>query len=255
MINNAPPLENLQPATTAFFFDCDGTLARIVDQPDAAGVDADILQCLQTLWRATDGALAIVSGRSILQLDTMLSPLKLPLAGVHGIERRNGDGVIFRPDFDAQAVGAIAEELERFVAQHQGLVCEVKSASVALHYRMRPELEPDALSLMSRVAGEHAAFRLLRGKMVAELSASHRTKGDAIEDFMQEAPFAGRLPVFVGDDVTDEDGFAVLGRYSGLGIKIGEGPTLAAHRIATLDGFHAWLHAVCETWITERPAL
>lgn len=255
MTTQPPPLDLLQPATTAFFFDCDGTLARIVDQPDAAGVDADIIRCLDFLWKATSGALAVVSGRSISQLDKMLHPLVLPLAGVHGIERRDGAGIVYRPDFDAQAVLRIATELQPFVAENEGLVSEVKSASVALHYRMRPELEPEALSLMSRMAGEHADFRLLRGKMVAELSASHRTKGDAIDDFMLEAPFAGRVPVFAGDDVTDEDGFAVLPKHEGIGIKIGAGTTSATHRVATLDDFHAWLHALCQSWTAPHPAL
>lgn len=254
-MNDTLPRETLDPATTAFFLDCDGTLSRIVDQPHAARVESDIIECLDLLSKATSGALAVVSGRSIEQLDHMLSPLALPLAGVHGIERRNGSGQVFRPSFDAAAVVRIAAELEPFVAENEGLVSEVKSASVALHYRMRPELEPEALSLMSRIASEHPEFRLLRGKMVAELSASHRTKGDAVEDFMREAPFAGRVPVFVGDDVTDEDGFAAIVRLSGIGIKIGAGTTSATHRVGTLDEFHDWLRDLTRTWTQSSTAL
>lgn len=249
------PRDTLDPATTAFFFDCDGTLAEIVDQPDAACVEPDILDCVRILHAATSGALAIVSGRSIAQLDVMLSPLVLPAAGVHGVERRDGAGTVYRPDFDAAAVLQIAKQLDDFAAEHEGLVSEVKSTSVAIHYRMRPEMEAPALSLMSELAGQYPEFRLLRGKMVAELSASHRTKGDAIDDFMREAPFMGRLPVFVGDDITDEDGFASVARMSGIGIKIGAGNTSATHRVGTLHDFHDWLRQLCGTWTSAGAAL
>lgn len=249
------PRDALDPAKTAFFFDCDGTLAAIVDQPDAARVEADIVDCVRILHAATGGALAVVSGRSIAQLDVMLSPLVLPAAGVHGVERRDGAGTIYRPHFDAAAVLQIAKQLDAFAAEHEGLVSEVKSASVAIHYRMRPELEAQALTLMSDIASQYPEFRLLRGKMVAELSASHRNKGDALEDFMREAPFKGRLPIFVGDDVTDEDGFAAVLKMSGIGIKIGAGTTSATHRVGTLHDFHEWLRQLCQTWTVATTAL
>lgn len=247
------PRDILDPAKTAFFFDCDGTLAAIVDQPDAARVETDIVECVRTLHAATGGALAVVSGRSVAQLDVMLAPLVLPAAGVHGVERRDGAGTFYRPHFDAAAVLQIASQLDDFASQHDGLVSEVKSASVAIHYRMCPEMEAQALTLMTEIASQHPEFRLLRGKMVAELSASHRTKGDAIDDFMLETPFLGRLPVFVGDDITDEDGFAAVRRMSGIGIKIGAGSTSATHRVGTLHDFHDWLRQLCRTW-TEAPA-
>jgi trehalose 6-phosphate phosphatase len=247
--------QDLDPATTAFFLDCDGTLAAIMDQPDAAAVEPEIVNCVRVLHEATSGALALVSGRSIVQLDHMLSPLILPAAGVHGVERRNGAGQIFRPHFDVKAVLAIARELDAFAAQHDGLISEVKSASVAIHYRMRPEMEADALRLMAEIASRYPDFRLLRGKMVAELSASHRTKGDAILDFMNEAPFSGRLPVFVGDDVTDEDGFAAITRFTGIGIKIGAGTTSATHRVGTINDFHEWLRQLCQAWTQPLTAL
>lgn len=249
------PRELLDPARTAFFFDCDGTLAAIVDQPDAARVEPDIVECVRLLHAATDGALAIVSGRSIAQLDVMLAPLVLPSAGVHGVERRDGAGTIYRPHFDAEAVLHIAKELDAFAARHEGLVSEVKSASVAIHYRMRPELEAEALTLMAEIAARHPDFRLLRGKMVAELSASHRNKGDALDDFMREPPFKGRTPIFVGDDVTDEDGFAAVAKMSGIGIKIGAGTTSATHRVGTLHDFHDWLRQLCQTWTGASAAL
>ena len=249
------PRDSLDPARTAFFFDCDGTLAAIVDQPDAARVEPEIVELVRILHEATDGALAVVSGRSIAQLDVMLSPLVLPAAGVHGVERRDGAGTFYRPEFDAAAVLAIARQLDDFAAKHEGLVSEVKSASVAIHYRMCPELEAEALTLMADIASQHPGFRLLRGKMVAELSASHRTKGDALDDFMLEAPFKGRLPVFVGDDVTDEDGFAAVLRMNGIGIKIGAGTTSATHRVGTLHDFHDWLRQLCQTWTAAAPAL
>lgn len=239
-----PPAVDIDLAACAFFLDCDGTLAAIVDHPADARVEPDVIVTLDLLSRRTKGALAVVSGRSIQQLDDMLSPLTLPLAGVHGVERRNSEGKVYRPTIDAEAVGTVAQTLQHFADLNPGIYCEVKASSVALHYRQAPDLEPYALAFMSEVSSHHPAFRLLRGKMVAELSGSHRTKGDAIRDFMNEPPFHGRIPIFAGDDVTDEDAFAVLPRYNGIGIKVGPGDTQASSRVPDLAAMHSWLATI-----------
>ncbi|MBS4018146.1 MAG: trehalose-phosphatase [Dechloromonas sp.] len=230
----------LRPAETAFFFDFDGTLAEIVDDPSAVTVAPDVLLAIAALHEASDGAVAVVSGREMAALDVFLAPLRLPLGGAHGAERRDAGGQVHRVDADGSAIEQVADALERVARVNDGLLVERKRSSVALHYRRRPDLEA-----MCRTASRDLASRcglaMLEGKMVVELKLSGRTKGDLIGDFMSEKPFLGRRPIFVGDDVTDEDAFRVLPRWDGIGVKVGTGPTAASHRIPDPAALHAWL--------------
>lgn len=234
-------IHDLAPARTAFFLDFDGTLARIVSDPAQAAVAAPTLAALRRLHEAAGGAVAIVSGRIIAQLDAMLHPLRLPVAGVHGLERRNAAGAVFTTPFDAPAQHRITSALRRFVSERPGLLAEVKSGSVALHYRRRPELEADCRAFAAAAARAEPRVRIVEGKMVVELKLSARTKGDAIADFMAEPPFRGRRPFFAGDDATDEAGFAVVNAMDGVSLKVGPGETRARHRVEGIDAFIAWL--------------
>jgi trehalose 6-phosphate phosphatase len=245
MAKPAPPIA-IDPATTAFFFDFDGTLAGIVDDPHAVSVEPRILDALQALHLASGGAAAVVSGRSIEQLDRMLHPLRLPAAGVHGLERRDAEGYVSRVEIDPDAFAHLQERIAKFVKEHPGLLAEVKPGSIALHYRKRPELASACRTLAAQLAGENSRLRVLHGKMVVEMKLAGRTKADAIGDFMAEPPFAGRRPLFVGDDVTDEDGFAVLERWDGFSIKIGREDTRAAFRLPDISAFHEWLVALAD---------
>lgn len=234
-----PP--RVDPATTAFFLDFDGTLADIVDEPGAARVKPRVAEALARLCAAAGGALAVVSGRDIGQIDVMLSPLLLPVAGVHGLERRDATGKLHRVAVDEALAARIGARVAALAAAHPGLLREVKPGSVALHYRKRPELAGACLDLARRLAAEDGRIHLLRGRKVVELKFAQRTKGDAIAGFMAEPPFAGRMPLFVGDDVTDEDGFAEVARRGGMAIRIGGGETAAAFRFAGIAAFHDWL--------------
>ncbi len=226
---------------TAFFFDFDGTLASIVDDPRAVAIDADVLRALAGLHTASGGALAVVSGREIATLDGFLSPLCLPLGGAHGSERRDAGGTLHRVEVAGATIERLAEELERLAATEDGLLVERKRTSVALHYRRRPDLEAYCREKARELAALDDGISLLSGKMVVELKLSGRTKGDLIADFMAEEPFRGRRPIFFGDDVTDEDAFGVLPRWNGLSVKIGDGPTAAGYRIPDPAALHAWL--------------
>jgi trehalose 6-phosphate phosphatase len=232
---------SLPPSRTAFFLDFDGTLAEIVDDPLAVSIGDDVLEALARLSAASDGALAVVSGREIATLDGFLSPLRLPLGGAHGTERRDARGKIHRVEVDDRAIDRLAMELDRFAAVENGLLVERKRTSVALHYRRRPDLEERCRHLARSLVSQADGIAVLEGKMVVELKLSGRTKGDLIADFMAEEPFRGRRPVFFGDDVTDEDGFASLPRWSGISVKVGEGATAAAFRIRDPAALHAWL--------------
>ena len=240
----APPA-SLDLDSTAFLFDYDGVLADIVDDPREARPFQQVIECLQMLQAAAGGAVAVISGREIATLDDMLQPLKLPAAGIHGLQHRDAGGIVKEPQLDSGKVDKVQQRLEDFARSREGLMVERKTASVALHYRRRPELADECRELVEQIAAEDDALRLLAGKMVFELKIGHRTKGDAIEDFMKEAPFRGRRPVFVGDDVTDEDGFAVLPKWDGISIKVGPGQTAARFRVPDTAQFRFWLKRLC----------
>lgn len=236
----------LPPAETAFFFDFDGTLAEIVGDPRAVTLGADLVRALAGLHHASGGALAIVSGREISVLDGFLTPLRVPLGGAHGAERRDAHGELHRADVDGFTIEALAEGLDNFAQGHEGLLVERKRTSVALHYRRRPDLEPICREAALALAAAHDGVSLLEGKMVVELKLGGRTKGDLIADFMGEEPFLGRRPIFFGDDVTDEDAFRALPRWDGIGVKVGDGQTAATHRIANPPSLRAWLLRLAE---------
>jgi trehalose 6-phosphate phosphatase len=246
--SSAPPLELADPSRTAFFLDFDGTLVEIAAHPGAVRVAPDVREHLRWLSRSTGGATAVVSGRSIDQIDEHLHPLRLPVAGVHGLERRDIDGHLVRTDVDAIHVERLQAEVAEFAAGREGLFAEQKRGTVALHYRMRPELEEECLGLARRLTERDPLVRTLRGKMVVELKLGGRSKGDAIADFMKEPPFRGRKPFFVGDDLTDEAGFEFVTGHDGIAVKVGPGETAARYRMAGVAGLAAWFDALRREW-------
>lgn len=225
----------------ALFLDFDGTLVDIAPQPEAVVVPPVLIHTLESVNRYLGGALALISGRPIDQIDQFLHPMRLPAAGVHGAERRNARGeVIHLPAFPLDVVERAAGDLAR---EHPGLLVEAKRGSIALHYRQAPELEATCVGVMKQAVEQSPGLTLLRGKMVVEAKPGGASKGAAIEAFMAEPPFAGRTPVFVGDDVTDEVGFATVQRLRGLGVKVGEGASVAWQRIDSPQSFREQLES------------
>jgi trehalose 6-phosphate phosphatase len=201
----------------------------LAEQPEAVIVPSGLVDTLGALEKYLGGAIAMISGRPIEQIDVFLHPLRLPVAGVHGAERRSWDGTVnLMSTHPLQLVEVAAEAL---AAQYPQLRVENKRGSVALHYRQAPELEPLCVQAMQSAVEESPGLTLLRGKMVVEAKPGGASKGQAIESFLKEAPFAGRMPVFVGDDFTDEVGFSTVQRMRGLGVKVGEGASVAWHRL------------------------
>lgn len=243
-----PDLPGIGPQT-ALFLDFDGTLADLAPQPDAVQVTAELIPVLRQLATRLGGALAIVSGRELADLDGFLAPLQLPSAAEHGAQRRSPQGEVIRlASPDLQEVVRLATAL---AARHTGLRVEVKAAAVALHYRHAPELEALALQAMFDAAASTPGVELLRGKYVFEIKPAGISKGTAIEAFMAEAPFAGRLPLFAGDDTTDEAGFSAVQLLGGYGIKVGEGATLAHYRCAAPAALRQWLQAASQDRATS----
>lgn len=222
-------VEILYPSC-ALFLDFDGTMVDIAPQPHAVHVPEPLIAVLREVEAYLRGAVAVISGRPIKQIDEFLQPLQLPIAGVHGAERRGADGRMHL--LDTHPLDHVQQAAWSLAEQHPGLLLESKRGSLALHYRQRPELEEVVLRTMQAAVDESPGLTLLRGKMVAEAKPGGASKGRAIEAFLAEPPFAGRVPVFIGDDVTDEVGFSTVQRLGGLGIKVGEGATSAWHRLA-----------------------
>jgi trehalose 6-phosphate phosphatase len=226
------------------FLDIDGTLLDIAPTPDAVKVDTELLNLLRRLGRACDGAIALITGRPIATVDALFDPLQLPVAGVHGFERRNAQGHYFRPGFVGAGLSHLRSEVTALAQSLHGVLLEDKGCAFAVHYRQAPNLEETIrLRLAHLVSVALPAFELLDGDHVVEIKPVEHDKSTAIEAFMQEDPFTGRSPVFIGDDTTDLDGFAAMKRFNGLAIAVcsripGE------RRLAAPRDVRAWLESL-----------
>jgi len=223
----------------ALFLDFDGTLVDLAPQPDAVSVHPDLPDLLSRLRAGLDGALAIVSGRPVEEIDRQLAPLVLCVAGVHGVERRGVDGTLRRI-----ALGELDEAavlIDALCRRHPALRAEHKVGAVALHYRQAPELEEECLAVMTDALARCSEMALLHGKMVLELKPARAAKGVAVSDFLEEPPFRSRRPWYFGDDVTDESAFEVVQSLGGVAVKVGEGRSLATHRLPDPDAARHWL--------------
>jgi trehalose 6-phosphate phosphatase len=224
---------------TALFLDFDGTLVDIASEPELVAVPPDLVTLLDALSQHLCGALAIVSGRELSDLDRYLAPLKLPTAGQHGAVHRHVGGRI--EQLTAPPLQDMQRVAQALAAEHAGLRVEIKSAAVALHYRHAPHLQELCLNAMAEVAKRTADVELIHGKFVFEAKPAAVSKGSAISSFMAQAPFAGRLAVFAGDDTTDESGFAMIRTLGGNGIKVGPGESLADLRCPSPASLREWL--------------
>jgi trehalose 6-phosphate phosphatase len=235
MQSNPPALDS----RCALFLDFDGTLVDIAPTPDAVVVPPSLTDVLGRLAQWLDGAVALVSGRPLSQLDRWLAPLALPAAGVHGAERRRADGVVERRAL--AELDSVADVAYALAMVHPGLLVERKTCAVALHYRGAPQCEALCRAAMHEAVGRQPALHLMNGKMVIEALPRGVSKGHAVEEFMGEPPFKGRHPVFVGDDVTDEAGFEAVQRIGGTAVRVGRGPSVAAHGMASPREVLRWL--------------
>ncbi len=237
----APPrLEQDQ----ALFLDIDGTLLDLAPTPDRVRVDARIAALLPALAQRLGGAVALITGRVLEDADRLFPGFSLPVAGQHGLERRAADGSIHLHDAPSSGLRSLYPELARFAARHEGLWLEDKGTTLALHYRLAPPLASHVhrtLKAQLAVSGMGKGLRLQPGKRVLEIKPDGRDKGTAILEYMTEPPFAGRSPVFVGDDQTDEYGFAAVMRAGGWAVKVGTGRTHAHFRLRDVGAVRSWL--------------
>lgn len=225
--------------TVSLFLDLDGTLAPFATTPDGVGPDSDRNDRLKRIVARLNGRVAVVSGRSLADLDRILEGAVAAMAGSHGLERRTADTLVANPAHPKLAL-AMAE-LEQFAGQFTDVRIETKPLSVAFHYRGNPSVEPMAQVFADDLASR-TGLKLQRGSMVAEFLTPGGDKGQAVRAFMAEAPFAGTTPLFVGDDLTDEDGFSAALSYGGFGILVGPPrKTHARYHLPDERAVHAWL--------------
>lgn len=226
----------------AYFLDIDGTLVDLADTPGTVILDPTLPGLVEALYQSSGGALALITGRSIADADRLFHRRRLPIAGQHGHERRSADGTVTRHRVSRRALDSARTVLGALVHRHPQLWLEDKGLSLALHYRRAPHLASLCHRAMRTV---HASlgdrYCVHRGKRVVELTPAGRDKGFAIRAFMREAPFRGKPPMFIGDDVTDEQGFAMVNRLGGHSIKVGAGPTAAEWRFRSVSAVLAWL--------------
>ncbi|MGN6278316.1 MAG: trehalose-phosphatase [Sphingomonas sp.] len=235
-----PPADLLDGAS--LFLDFDGTLVELADRPEAVSVDAALAGLLDRLAERLSGRVALVSGRSIDQLDGFLGQAgsALGLVGSHGAETRLAGGAIVRPERPASLDAAARLFAERF-NKREGVVIEAKSLGVGLHYRLDPSVESEAQALVEAFAAAND-LHVQHGKMMVELRLPGHDKGAAITALLAHAPFAGHAPVFLGDDLTDEPGFTACAENGGAGILVGAPRTTAArYGLTDVAAVHAFL--------------
>ncbi|MES2227071.1 MAG: trehalose-phosphatase [Pseudomonadota bacterium] len=251
-LTDPPPLAQ----SAALFLDFDGTLAPIAPRPQDVLVPPWVLPTLEALVAQLQGAIAIVSGRSLEQIDAFLAPLRLAAAGAHGAEWRDASGRVERRV--AAAPQRVVDCARALAQRHAGLLLEPKPGGLSLHYRARPELEAtcrDALvAALAADAGRAAGWEWLHGQCVFELKQRSVSKGVAVDSLLAHPCFAGRQPVFVGDDLTDEDGIRAVQAAGGFGVRVGAGPTQARYRVADTEAVGRWLCAAAFPAAAARAA-
>ncbi|WP_136683039.1 trehalose-phosphatase [Falsirhodobacter xinxiangensis] len=240
------PLSDLatRPSDHAIFLDIDGTLIDLAPTPEGVEIPPDLTEMLRRLSDRMGGALALVTGRRIDWADGRFGHA-FPMAGLHGFERRRADGgmqmVEVPPGLD------LARARLAHFADIPGMVVEDKAAALTLHYRGAPDRQAEAEAAMEVVAREVGdAWTLQRGKMMIELRPSGASKGAALTAFLSEAPFKGRRPIAIGDDVTDEAMFPIASAAGGIGIRVGdpEQPTAAKAHLPSPEALRDILRGI-----------
>jgi len=233
----APPVRLSRPA---LFLDLDGVLAELAATPDAVVPEARRTAVLTALAPRLDGRVAIISGRTIAEIDRIADGAMAAASGVHGLERRRPDGAFLRAEASEAVRGAV-EAFEAFARSRPGVVVEDKAVAAGLHYRGAPDAARDADALTRRLAAE-TGLTLQPGNMVIELKTPGASKGTALKAFMAETPFAGAVPVMLGDDLTDEDGFRAATELGGFGVLVGPPrATAARYGLPGVTAVLAWL--------------
>jgi len=253
-INLPAPPARLDLDTIALFVDVDGTLVDFALRPDLVHLPPDVPELLRRLDRALSGAFALLSGRSLNDLEALFGDLGgLSVGALHGLQRRRADGgsITIAPE---RAVERVRGLLNRLAQDLPGLMIEDKGATIALHYRAHPELGPAATAAAEAlITAESASLALLYGDHVVEIRPRGTDKGTALAAFMAEAPFRGRRPLMLGDDHTDEDAFVAALRLDGAGVVVGpRRPSCAQYTLPDPTAVRAWIGVLADAFEPGR---
>jgi trehalose 6-phosphate phosphatase len=254
--STALPSPPLPPAGTswALFLDVDGTLVAFNDDPEMIDAPDSLRATLSALHGALDGALALVSGRRLYDLDRLFGPPLTASAGLHGLQRRRNDGSEDDVVPDSGIVEALHRQVAALAARLPRLRVEDKGTCIALHYREAPAQEATVVSAAREIAGNLVGYETQPGNHIIKIKPAGVNKGSAVSAFLDEAPFAGRVPVYLGDDLTDEHAFAIVNQRDGLSIRVGtREPTHARYALADPLAVQAWLQEVLAR-LGARPA-
>jgi trehalose 6-phosphate phosphatase len=244
-----PPVQgapNIDLSRSALFFDIDGTLLDIALTPEAVLVPADLAPHLAQLAERCDGALALVSGRTLRDIDRLFAPFFFPASGGHGAEFRAAAA----PHSEKNPALVPDAIKDKFIALAQipGVLLEDKGYGLALHYRLATNPAAVLAGIAALEADVLAAgYAIIPGKQVFELKPAQIDKGRALRHFMTQPPFAGRIPVFAGDDMTDHDALAALADFGGIGISVGGTAPHAHHIVSAPDDVRAWIKHLCSS--------
>lgn len=233
----------LRGNSLALFLDVDGTLLETAATPGLVRVPASLRNTLQLTFQRERGACALLSGRSIAELDELFGPFRFPASGKHGLEVRLSSGAIVRADVDPASLNKARRWLNRFPQEHRGLLLEDKGVALAMHYRLAPRMQSDIEIVMAELVAELGSEFVLRsGKCVCEIVPRGFDERSAIRLFMEQPEFVGRTPVFVADDPSDEAGFVAVNDMGGHTIRVGNlDDTAARYRFSCVSTVAAWL--------------
>jgi trehalose 6-phosphate phosphatase len=234
------------------FLDVDGTLIELTDSPLETFADSELKTLLSHVAERLGGAVALVSGRSIHYLDELFAPLRLPAAGLHGVERRKASGALHGASFVDAQLSQARTAVHELVEAHPGTSMEDKGRTIAVHYRMAPQVEANirqSLLAIAKPLGRN--YHIQEGNMVLEIKPRGFSKATAIKAFMKEPPFSGRKPVFVGDDLTDQDGFRLVEDQGGISVAVGE-RVRGQFRLENASAVRTWLQAIAALHDSHR---
>lgn len=239
-ISNLPQPRSTDLSAVALFLDIDGTIAEIMPRPGDVIPDVRRSRLIAAVYAATSGRLAILSGRTLEDVDRILEGIVPCVAAIHGLVQRMPDGSVIKTE-RSPLLSEISERVHEFAEAHSGVIVEQKGSSFALHYRLAPQQEPSVRAFTSRIADE-MGLGVQNGSMVSEIRTPGPNKGTALKTFLKAEPFAGFAPVMVGDDLTDEDAFVAAAELGGYGILVGsQRPSRAWFRISSVPDVMSWL--------------
>lgn len=239
------------PTHLALFLDVDGTLLPLAETPADVHPDANVGALLERLHGVLGGALALVSGRPLGEIDRLFAPQHFAAAGQHGAEWRDAAGTTGKYNAHLEELDDVRHQVMALATNDARLLIEDKGLTLAVHFRHAPERAHELSALLATALAAHPMLTLQHGKYVLEIRPAGCGKDTAIRRMLNTPPFAGRVPLFAGDDATDEDGFRFINALGGFSIKVGAGASNARYRLADPGEMHAWLAALAHTSVSE----